>query len=259
MILFHRSYGSGHPVLIFHGLFGQSDNWTTIARQLAEEGYLAITVDLRNHGLSPHHPDFDYPSMAHDIHDTMLSLGISSPVLIGHSMGAKAVMFYDHLFPGSAKGVIVVDMAMRKYEGHHHSVLEGLNAIDLDHIKTRNEADLQLSKYIKELPVRQFLLKNLHRSEESPEKLAWRFNLKVITEKYYHILQSVPKYASQTPVSLIYGKHSGYITNEDISDFKQTYSAFEHHEIKDCGHWVHAEKPREFLEASLSFLRKIFS
>ena len=46
--LFARQIGSGEPVLILHGLLGSSDNWTTIARDLADH-YTVFSLDLRNH------------------------------------------------------------------------------------------------------------------------------------------------------------------------------------------------------------------
>ena len=47
--LFARQMGTGEPVLILHGLLGSSDNWTTIARDLADH-YTVFSLDLRNHG-----------------------------------------------------------------------------------------------------------------------------------------------------------------------------------------------------------------
>lgn len=257
MILFHRSYGEGYPVLIFHGLFGQSDNWTSIARRLAVTGLQVYTLDLRNHGLSAHDENFDYEHMAADIHETIRSLNLEKPVLIGHSMGAKAILYYEHLFPNHAKALIPVDMAARAYEGHHQAVIEGLNAVDTDSIKTRNEADDILSRYIKDMAVRQFLLKNLHRSDHDLHALDWRFNLKVITEKYPNILKPVPHYQSSTPAFLIYGERSGYITPDDIRDYTQRFSNVEFQEIKNCGHWVHAEKPDDFFKAVNHYIHKI--
>ncbi len=257
MVIFHRSYGQGYPVLIFHGLFGQSDNWTSIARRLAETGLQVYTLDLRNHGLSGHDENFDYEYMAADIHETIRSLNLEKPVLIGHSMGAKAILHYEYLFPSHAKALIAVDMATRAYEGHHQAVIEGLNAVDPDSIKTRNEADEILSRYIKDTTVRQFLLKNLHRSESDPNKLNWRFNLKVITEKYPNILKPVPQYQSETPTLLIYGERSGYITPDDLMEYERRFTRFEFYEVKNCGHWVHAEKPDEFLGAVNNFIHKI--
>ena len=52
MDLFYRTRGEGQPVILMHGLYGSADNLGTLARTL-EGDYQAITVDMRNHGVSP--------------------------------------------------------------------------------------------------------------------------------------------------------------------------------------------------------------
>ena len=63
MSLHYKRAGSGQPVILLHGLFGALDNLGHLARQLAEE-YDVISIDLPNHGLSPHTNDIGYPQMA---------------------------------------------------------------------------------------------------------------------------------------------------------------------------------------------------
>jgi pimeloyl-ACP methyl ester carboxylesterase len=49
MKLKYRIVGEGRPVMIFHGLFGMSDNWQSFAKKLADVGYQVVLGDLRNH------------------------------------------------------------------------------------------------------------------------------------------------------------------------------------------------------------------
>ena len=89
MELFFRKYGEANPPLIIvHGLYGASDNWISIARDLADR-FEVYVVDQRNHGQSPHSPVHDYPAMREDLREFMESQGIKRAVLIGHSMGGK--------------------------------------------------------------------------------------------------------------------------------------------------------------------------
>jgi len=60
MKLAYRKYGEGQPLLILHGLFGQSDNWNTLAKRFGENGFEVYTIDQRNHGLSPHSDEWNY-------------------------------------------------------------------------------------------------------------------------------------------------------------------------------------------------------
>jgi len=79
MKLFFRKYGqSGYqPLIILHGLFGNSDNWVSYARRIADEGFEVFIPDQRNHGLSPHSEIFNYPAMTDDLLEMMEDQSIS--------------------------------------------------------------------------------------------------------------------------------------------------------------------------------------
>src|SRR5688572_27388395 len=94
MKLFYREYGTnGQPLVVLHGLFGSSDNWMTQAKMLAANFHV-YALDQRNHGQSPHSNDFDYSLLADDLHEFILSNTLRDPVILGHSMGGKAAMYF---------------------------------------------------------------------------------------------------------------------------------------------------------------------
>ena len=88
----YKIMGQGHPVIILHGLFGMLDNWQFIAKKLAENGFMTILVDQRDHGRSPHTDDFNYHLLAQDIYHLINDLHLNNPILIGHSMGGKTCL-----------------------------------------------------------------------------------------------------------------------------------------------------------------------
>ena len=114
MKLFFRELGQGKPIIILHGLFGSSDNWLTQAKLFAPL-YKVFSVDLRNHGQSPHSDDFDYPSMVGDLNEFIQDQKISDPVIIGHSMGGKTAMNFALAHPDKISKLIVVDISPRAY------------------------------------------------------------------------------------------------------------------------------------------------
>ena len=66
MKLNYRKLGSGHPLLILHGLYGSGDNWLSIGRNLS--GFCEVyLLDLRNHGSSPHSSEHNYDVLMGDI------------------------------------------------------------------------------------------------------------------------------------------------------------------------------------------------
>ncbi len=254
MKLAFREFGAGTPIIILHGLFGQSDNWNTLAKNFAEKGFHVFTLDQRNHGLSPHSNEWNYEVMADDLKQFIDDHNLHNPILVGHSMGGKTVLFFELKYSGIAKKLIVVDIAARTYEPHHNQVLEALHAVDFNTITTRKEAEAVMNEYLSDFGTKQFLLKNIYWKDDNAKQMAWRFNLRTITESYDNIGVVVPDFISPTETLIINGENSKYINAQDNLDFEKRFTDVQFKTILNAGHWVHAEKPKEFFEAVLNFL-----
>lgn len=253
MKLRYRVYGEGRPVLIFHGLFGMSDNWQSFARQLADKGYQVITADLRNHGSSPHDDVHDYHSMAMDVVELINDLGLDKPVVIGHSMGGKMTLSLINSFPEKVGKAIVIDIAPYQYPVHHREIIDTLLSIDLTSITRRSEAEKIMNDAIDDYGTKQFLLKNLH--WKTPEQMDWRFNLKTLNEQIEEVGASTwPSVEVDTPLLFIKGENSGYIEDARYAEIRSWYPNAQFVGIAGAGHWVHAEKPLELLNAVLNFI-----
>lgn len=252
MLLNFKEYGQGKPLIILHGLFGSLDNWATLARQLGNH-FRVITMDLRNHGNSPHSDDWNYELMAADVLETMHSLSIPKAYLAGHSMGGKTVMVFADLFPECVEKIMVIDIAPRYYKPHHQEILEALFSVDLNLIRSRKEAEEKLMAGISDIASRQFLLKNLYWI--SDQQLAWKFNLKTIAEKIEIVGEASPADGKMIslPALFVKGEKSAYIKKEDEDKIKNRFTHAEIIEIEGAGHWIHAEKPAELLECFIHF------
>jgi esterase len=249
--LFFREYGAGQPLIILHGLFGSSDNWLTQAKLLSPN-YKIYTVDLRNHGQSPHDDAFDYASMVEDLKAFVEEQNIKDAIVIGHSMGGKAAMNFALAHPKLLSKLIVVDIAPRPYNLEHYVIADGLAAISIDTLSSRNEADEALAKHVPEADVRQFLLKNLQRKSEGG--FSWKINLPVIREKLSNIgvdLQYTGVF--EKPTLFIRGKRSNYVRDGDWAHITEVFPNSKL-ETMDTGHWVQAEKPQEFVEIVTGWL-----
>ena len=157
----YKSFGSGPPLIILHGLFGTLDNWQTIAKKLADD-FTVFILDLRNHGKSPHTQEHTYSLMAEDLSQFMESQWIYKAHVLGHSMGGKTAMQFANDFPDMLDKLVVVDIAPKVYAGGHQHILEALLSVDIDAVQSRKEVEQQLSKYIEEDGVKLFLMKNLN-------------------------------------------------------------------------------------------------
>jgi pimeloyl-ACP methyl ester carboxylesterase len=248
------------PLLILHGVFGSLDNWLTLGRQFAET-YRVFLIDQRNHGRSPHDPTMNYAVLADDLHHFIEEHQLKNSLLIGHSMGGKTVMQYALTYPTTFEKMIVVDISPRKYNvSHHEAILNGLKAIKIEKLESRNDADETLGQYIDEESVRMFLLKNLARTKDGFE---WKMNLPILEKSITKIGGAVTKNKSvetavdynSKPALFINGGQSRYVQEKDISTITKFFPNAHIHTIHDAGHWVHAQSPKEFFDVAMNFLK----
>ncbi|MBL7923243.1 MAG: alpha/beta fold hydrolase [Bacteroidia bacterium] len=250
--LHHRIMGEGKPFLIFHGLFGMSDNWQSFGRQLAGHGYQVILADLRNHGHSAHASAHTYPAMAADIAGLINELQLEQAIVLGHSMGGKATLRVLCDYPGLIQKAVIVDIAPWAYPVHHREILDALRRVHPQSLRSRTEAESILRENIHDQGTRQFLLKNLYRKEDGT--LDWRFNLAVIDAQIEEVGEaSWPETPVQTPVLFVKGDKSAYIDPYRMNEILQGYPKAELVSIPGAGHWVHADQPALLLEEVLKF------
>jgi pimeloyl-ACP methyl ester carboxylesterase len=252
MQLHFKESGQGRAVILLHGLFGSSDNWHFIALRLAENFHV-FAVDHRNHGLSPHSAEMNYPLMAADVEKFFATRGLETASVIGHSMGGKTAMQFALQFPQRVEQLVVADMAPRAYAPAHEKIFAALLALDLPQFQTRQQIVETLAQEIPSLILRRFLLKNLGRN--SAGQFFWKINLRDIAESYPHLRQPVlhPRPFAR-PALFIRGGKSDYLRPEDEPLIRELFPQAQILTIAEASHWVHADEPEEFLRLLLDFL-----
>ncbi|MFH1161124.1 MAG: alpha/beta fold hydrolase [bacterium] len=254
MNLFFRSYGTGPPFVILHGLFGISDNWVTLGKKFGETFHVLIP-DLRNHGQSPHSPRFDFPSIEEDILELIEQEAHSPVFLMGHSLGGRVVVNLALHHPRLISKLVIVDISLRKYPPHaeHLELLKAMQDIKLNNVHSRTEVERQLQERVPSLKLRQFLLKNLYWREKG--QLSWRLNLPAITEN----LPSIFEGGSVTglypgPALFLRGGKSDFLLDEDIPEIHKQFPGSTVVTVEGASHWVHADNPGEFFRIVKAFL-----
>lgn len=254
MKLHSKVKGKGKPLVILHGFLGMGDNWKTLANSYAKEDFEVHLVDQRNHGRSPHDDAFSYDLLAEDLKIYLKEKDIEKASIIGHSMGGKTAMRFATLHPDQVDKLIIVDIAPKYYAPHHQQILLGLTKISEAKLTSRTDADELLSNYISELPIRQFLLKNLY--WKTPEMLDLRMNLKALKQNIEEVGKGLPHNAQYSGDTLfVKGGRSNYIQDSDKPDISNHFQNFEIKVIEDTGHWIHAEKRDEFFDLTLDWLK----
>jgi pimeloyl-ACP methyl ester carboxylesterase len=265
--LHYRKSGHGEPVVILHGLYGSSDNWSSIGRAL-EARFTVYIPDLRNHGTSPHAPSHTYQDLSDDLYQFFIDHHITRAIILGHSMGGKAAMMFAAEYPELIKGLVIADIAPKSYYLidrpftavlQHEIILGLMENLDLTAVHSRKEIDHYLAEKLKDSTLRQFLIKNIHRTKEN--HFEWKINVPVLKKALISISSGMNSDwfddrlpILQYPVTFIRGLRSDYITNDDIPMIKGIYPDARIIDIADAGHWLHAEQPEKFIEALQSVI-----
>ncbi len=236
------------PLVIAHGLFGSARNWGVIAKRLADERQV-VAVDMRNHGASFWRGSHSYGDLARDLSEVIDGLGGRAD-LLGHSMGGKAAMVLAADQPDKVDHLIVADIAPVGYGHTQMPLVQAMAGLDLSGVETRGDADRLLARVVEDAGVRAFLLQSLDVKAKK-----WRLNLPVLADEMDKIL-GFPAVSGQFdgPVLFLTGGDSEYVMREHRTGISRIFPAARFAKIPGAGHWLHAEKPREFEAAARVFL-----
>lgn len=252
-MLSYTSYGEvtdAPPLLIVHGLFGSARNWGVIARHLSESRRV-LAVDMRNHAGSFWAPSHRYEDLAADLAE-VIEAELGRPDVLGHSMGGKAAMALALTRPELVNRLIVADIAPAAYGHTQTPLIHAMRGLDLAGLDSRAEADRRLAATVADPGTRAFLLQSLDLKADPPR---WRLNLDVL-EAEMPFLVGWPEIVGRFdgPVLFLSGAESGYVRPEHRPAIKALFPAARFAKIPGAGHWLHAEKPREFEAAVAAFL-----
>ncbi|MCK0120104.1 alpha/beta fold hydrolase [Loktanella sp. F6476L] len=238
--IIHGEQTDKPTLLIAHGLFGSARNWGVLAKRLSADRQV-VAVDMRNHGASPWFETHSYEDMAADLADV-----VDAPVdLLGHSMGGKAAMVMALAHPAKINKLIVADIAPVTYNHTQMGPLQAMRDVDMASVNSRADAKAQLN-YL-DPGVDDFLLQSFDLKEKR-----WKLNLDVLATEMPKII-GFPHVDGtfDGPTLFLSGATSDYVKPDYRPTIKQHFPAAKFAKIPGAGHWLHAEKPREF-EASVS-------
>ncbi|CAL4150918.1 unnamed protein product [Meganyctiphanes norvegica] len=244
------------PIVIMHGLFGSKMNWKSLAKAISQRTNRHVyAVDARNHGDSPHTPDLDYSLLGEDLINFLKEQSIEKAILMGHSMGGRAVMAAAFLQPSLVSSLFVLDMSPIGMSPSISSLpryVEYMKRVtvpsELNTADARKYVDNFLQPAIPEAGIRQFLLSSLVKGKDG---FRWRFNLQAIGDCFNPHIVNFPlveegyKYYGKTV--FVGGALSDYLRPSIEPEIRRIFPSSSFHYIEGAGHWLHADKPQEFL------------
>ena len=107
-LAWHRTGGNGPALVLSHGLTDNGLCWTRFAEALADE-FDIVMLDARGHGASSRMPQGDAPDPGQDIAEAIDALDLVAPLVMGHSVGARAAAAFAAAYPGRAACIVLED------------------------------------------------------------------------------------------------------------------------------------------------------
>lgn len=251
------------PILILHGLLGSKANWNSMGRQMALNTFRkVITLDLRNHGDSPHTKEFSYDHIVADIKEVISELNCNEVTLIGHSLGGRASMAFALKYPDLVHDLVIVDIS---------PVRIGVGTRDLPHllkamlsvtlpastttlVNARIEADRKLQSSIQDKNIRSFLLMNLA-FDDNHKKFYWKANIEALLQSLNSLMEfPFDKGVFNKRTLFIAGKLSDFMSKQDEPAVRKRFPKAIFEYIEDAGHLIHIQQPQMFLNRVTAFL-----
>jgi pimeloyl-ACP methyl ester carboxylesterase len=248
------------PIVLLHGGHQSCHSWDLVSLSLAQK-YRVLALDQRGHGDSEWSRDVDYSNhtMSLDAEAFMHAMGLTNPVLVGHSMGGRNSLLLTKRNPARLKALVVVDI------GPEISP-EGRQAIQ-GFVRANQEFD-NLEHFIEN--VRKY---DPYRSREHIERTVKYNMLERSDGKYISKCDATPRRiglvpsagtndnitlddakAFNLPTLVIRGENSNILTQDAAERFAAALPQGKLAVVEKCGHNVHGQNTLGFLVALNAFL-----
>jgi pimeloyl-ACP methyl ester carboxylesterase len=237
------------PTLIAHGLFGSARNWNVIAQRLSQTRPV-VTVDMRNHGQSFWADSHSYPDLADDLARVIDNIGAGPLDVIGHSMGGKAAMTLALQSPDRVARLLVADIAPVPYSHSQSQFIDAMRAVDLSKVKRRSEVAEALGAQGVAPELQSFFTQSLDLAGRR-----WRYNLDVL-ERDMPLILGFPDIDARYdgPTLFLSGGASDYVKPDYRPRIKELFPQARFAKLPKAGHWLHAERPRDFIATAAAYL-----
>lgn len=235
-------------LLIAHGLYGSARNWSVIAKRLSDERRV-VTIDMRNHGDSLWSDTHTYENMGGDLAEVIADIGTPVDVL-GHSMGGKATMMLALRQPKQLRRLIIADIAPVAYGHSQMQFIDAMRTVDLSKVARRSDAEAQLADLGVDKALQSFFTQSLDVTGHR-----WRLNLDALAANMPHIM-GFPHVNTDWsgPALFLSGSKSDYVRPEHRPLIRARFPKARFAKLSGAGHWLHAEKPREFEATVRAFI-----
>jgi pimeloyl-ACP methyl ester carboxylesterase len=248
------------PIVLLHGGHQSAHSWDLVSLYLAQR-YRVLALDQRGHGDSewPRDAEYSNHAMSLDAEAFIGALGLHRPIVMGHSMGGRNALLLTRRDPSRLRALVAVDVGP-EVSDRGREVIAGF-------VQANQEFD-DLEQFVSN--VRKY---DPYRSQEHIERTVKYNMLQRADGKYVSKCDATPRRlglarsggplenitlddakAFDLPVLLVRGANSRILTPEAADRFRDALPRGTLVTVPDCGHNVHGQNTKGFIEAVEGFL-----
>ncbi|MBA7700016.1 hypothetical protein ES703_108722 [subsurface metagenome] len=254
--------GAGSPVLLLHGLGEFVESWAFNVESLSEH-YLVYALDLPGHGLSEKPASGYSPLLVADFAiGFMQALRINRASLIGHSIGGFMSLSTAISFPEKVDKIVLVDSGGLSREMPLRFRLATLPILGEIMVKPTIKAGLRAgikgAFYNPDLVTEEMVNMAYHYLKMPGAKRAMLSIIRNVTNLNGASPEAVvidKLHLINAPTLLIHGAQDKAIPVEEVQNICKLIPKARLEVFEECGHVPHLEKPAEFNETVIAFLK----
>jgi len=242
----------GIPVIFLPGITSYSLSFKKILN-LMPNHYYSLSMDVRGRGLS------DAPQTGYRLNDyvddllNVVNAVIDhpvSPILVGHSMGARIAAAFGSRYPSLISGMVLIDPPVNGpgqreiYANQLSMFLQQKEAVDQGKIEVFRSYypsfnEEQLTERIEE-----YRNNNLNAIIESYQSLLlepFQVHMKMLT----------------TPALLLAAEHGDTIRESELEVLKMINPSMQVERVKGVGHMIYKDAPEQTADSIITFIEKL--
>jgi pimeloyl-ACP methyl ester carboxylesterase len=245
-------WGDSSPRIVFlHGGGQNAHTWDTVIVGL---GQPALAVDLPGHGHSAWREDGNYSPQnnAAALAPMLSGFAPHADLVVGMSLGGLTAIGLGAIAPQLVRELVLVDVTPSALQRHSEMTKEQLGTVAL----VQGEREFPTFAAMLELTT----AAAPHRDPKSLRRGVFHNSRRLDNGNWtwrYDTIREIPDFASQwddvaglsTPITLVRGGTSGFVTDEDAAELGQRAQAFKGvHVVEHSGHSVQSDQPRALID-----------
>lgn len=251
------------PKLVFlHGLMGSGANWRRITPSFVDD-YEILLFDQRGHGRS-FQPEAGYApeNYSLDLKEILQELRWPQIALVGHSMGGRNALVFSDLYPDKVSKLVIEDIGPAQDQNSADKIQRLINLVPTPFRNRSVARDFFNGEFLELIKghtqpevLSQYLYSNL--AENELKQMDWRFSkagILATLEEGRHRERWQELKRLKMPTLIIRGEKSQELLPETFHKMMRCNEKVQGEEVLGCGHWVHSEKPEEFIQIVRKFL-----